>query len=234
MSELSRTISIDLAANHSLRLSPGFLSPIIATNSQVPLPNLQKTVLYRALNSDVTSSLLKTADSIFPDGLELDGQRPGDIQLSQSSIIVQVLVVDDIGRSTQDQLDELEREERGEMKVGGRGEVVRLADIVEDNQQDQQRRVPKQPDSAETSRGPHKLLLQDASGKCVWGVENAKITGIYVTMPRGSKILLCRPRANRGVILLEPASTRLLGGKIETLHQDWLSKRKETLREKLG
>ena len=78
--------------------------------------------------------------------------------------------------------------------------------------------------------GPHKLLLQDIHGKRVFGIELKKVEGLGLGMSLGCKAVLRNITVARGVILLEPRSMALLGGRINTLHQAWKENRKAELK----
>lgn len=81
--------------------------------------------------------------------------------------------------------------------------------------------------------GPHKLLLQDASGRKVWAMELRRVDGVGVGMCIGCKILLKGTRIARGWILLEPETASVVGGKIEDLQRKWREGRKAELKAQL-
>lgn len=111
------------------------------------------------------------------------------------------------------------------------------------------------------STGPHKLLLQDAAGRKIWAFELARIDKITIinsdpplpvrgaaqqptpapTQPPaegmliGTKILLKKSTAiRRGLVMLTPATTQLLGGKVEQWDTEWRKARKARLKEQLS
>ena len=135
------------------------------------------------------------------------------------SIAVQVLAVEDMSKSRWEQIEAIEALERGE---GTRGrEIIRVA-AVEDE------------DSAGTTvqrgGGPHKLVLQDAAGRRAYGIELRGLEGVGMGMSIGCKVVLKNALVARGVVLLEPATTVVLGGKIEELHKAWKEGRKAELK----
>jgi RecQ-mediated genome instability protein 1 len=86
-----------------------------------------------------------------------------------------------------------------------------------------------------SSLGPHRLVLQDANGTKVTAVELTPVDGIGIgKTPIGAKMILKNATVARGMILLEPASTTLLGGKIEVLDKEWKEGRKDKLLAQLA
>ena len=134
-------------------------------------------------------------------------------------IVVQVLGVDDMSKSRWEQIEAIEALERGEGTKGR--EIIRLP-------------LTKEDDSAATGvqkgGGPHKLLLQDAQGSRVYGIELKDVEGVGLGMNIGCKLVLKGSLIARGVLLLEPGTTSLLGGKIEVLHKAWKDNRKRDLK----
>ena len=84
--------------------------------------------------------------------------------------------------------------------------------------------------AASTSAGPHKLLLQDAKGLKIYALELRAIDGVSTNMNLGCKFVLRNFTVARGVIMLEPRSVQVLGGKIEALHKAWRDGRLERLK----
>jgi len=77
----------------------------------------------------------------------------------------------------------------------------------------------------------HKLLLEDAAGRRVWGFELEPVISIKVGMNIGAKLLLRGCTVARGVVLLTAATATVLGGKVEALQVAWMEGRKKSLRE---
>ena len=131
--------------------------------------------------------------------------------------MVQVLEVEDMSKSRWEQIEAIEALERGE-GVSGR-EIIRV--------------VPTEAGAEpgiSRSGGPHKVLLQDTKGAQVYGAELRAVEGISLGMSIGTKLVLKNVAVCRGVVMLEPGTVSVLGGKIEVLHQDWREHRKERLR----
>lgn len=141
-------------------------------------------------------------------------------------IAAQVLAVEDMSKSRWEQIEAIEALERGE---GTRGrEIIRVAAgagaAAEDGDGDGAGgTVPK-------GGGPHKLLLQDAAGTRVFGIELKGLEEVGVGMSIGCKLVLKNALVARGVVLLEPATTVVLGGKIEEMHRAWKEGRKAELK----
>ncbi|KAF2500660.1 hypothetical protein BU16DRAFT_452717 [Lophium mytilinum] len=219
MANLAQEITSYLSTK-SLSPTPAWLStflPTIRTNT--PLPALQKTALFRLLATDITQSLTRPPASCFPttihDATIRERKLPGPLA-------VQVLDVEDIGRSCWSQVEAIEAAERGETTKGR--EIIRS--------------VPSEQEAAEgvqtAGAGPHKLLLQDAQGVCVYGFETHAIEGVGMAMSIGSKLVLRDVVVARGVLLLNPGCVTVLGGKIEGVHKAWKEGLKERLIAKAG
>lgn len=190
-----------------------------------PLQGLQMTALFRLLATDITTTLQATASSTLPlnaTNVEIREQK------LQGPIPVQVLDIEDIGRSRWSQAETLEQQERGEMTKGR--ELIRLAP---DSEQDNESTTTTQaPQPASKSIGPHKVLLQDAKGAKIYGFEIVTVDGIDVNMSIGAKILLRNVVVARGVVLLEPQCVEVLGGKVDAWDKEWRKGRKDALKAK--
>ncbi|KAK1030007.1 hypothetical protein LTR33_017151, partial [Friedmanniomyces endolithicus] len=84
------------------------------------------------------------------------------------------------------------------------------------------------------SSGPHKLLLQDASGAQAYAMELLPLKGVGVQMSVGGKLVLRDFTVARGLILLEPRNVEVLGGKVEAWDKKWREERKQRLKAKAG
>ncbi|KAL9122006.1 MAG: hypothetical protein Q9187_001443 [Circinaria calcarea] len=124
-----------------------------------------------------------------------------------------------MSKSRWQQIEAIEALERGEGTKGR--EIVRVVPTEDGDDPSQ---------VSNMSGGPHKLLLQDSRGARAYGIELRNVAGMSLSMSIGSKISLKNVVVARGVILLEPATTSLLGGKIDTLHKNWKENRKADLR----
>ena len=145
----------------------------------------------------------------------------------QGPVVVQLLGIEDMGKSRWEQVEAIEALERGEGTKGR--EIIRVAatttTATEGDDDDGSGAVV-----GKGGGGPHKLLLQDARGTGVYGIELRDIKGVGLGMSIGCKMVLKNVPVARGVLLMEPANTTILGGKIEALHRAWKENRKAELK----
>ncbi len=130
---------------------------------------------------------------------------------------MQVLSVEDMSKSRWEQIEAIEALERGEGTKGR--EIIRVAATEEGEDENVAR-----------DGGPHKLALQDAKGTRIYGIELKGVEGVGLGMSMGCKMVLRNVVVARGVVLLEPGTTTVLGGKIEGLHKAWKEGRKAELK----
>lgn len=130
-----------------------------------------------------------------------------------------MLAVEDMSKSRWEQIEAIEALERGEGTKGR--EIIRVAATEADDSTGA---------TVQKGGGPHKLLLQDAAGRRVYGIELKGVEGVGLGMSIGCKVVLKNALVARGVLLLEPATTTMLGGKIEELHKAWKEGRKAELK----
>jgi RecQ-mediated genome instability protein 1 len=124
----------------------------------------------------------------------------------------------------------LEAQERGETTKGR--EVVRVLPAEDEGEAAAAGRAAG--GGGGGSAGPHKLLLQDAKGTKVYGLELRSVQGVSVGMSIGAKLVLRDFEVARGVILLEPRCVEVLGGKVDAWERKWREERKKVLKEKAG
>ena len=193
--------------------------------STTPILALQKTALFRLLAADLTTAVQSTPATTFSSGIAdpaiKDQRLPGPIA-------VQVLDVEDIGRSRWSQVEALEAQERGETTKGR--EVVRALPKEGTSGRD----ALQAPGGQVNSAGPHKLLLQDAKGTKAYALEFRNVQGVDVGMSIGTKLVLRDVSVARGVIMLESRCVELLGGKVDAWDRKWREERKKVLKEKAG
>lgn len=205
-----------LAAKH-LHPKPAWLQSFLSTTRpNTALAALKQTCLFRLLATDITTSLNQPAASLLP-GDVLRGtvqSRPLD-----GPIICQVLDIEDIGQSRWSQVEAIEARERGEMTKGR--EIVRVIEPENDDS--------GQNASSAQSKGPFKLLLQDAKGLQIYALDMRGIDGLNTNMSMGAKLLLRNVEVRRAVVMLEPGNVQVLGGKIEALDKAWKEGRKDRL-----
>jgi RecQ-mediated genome instability protein 1 len=130
-----------------------------------------------------------------------------------------VLDIEDIGQSRWSQVEAIEARERGEMTKGR--EIVRV--IEPENDDSGQAAAPIQ------SKGPFKLLLQDAKGLQIYALALRDVDGLSTNMNMGVKLLLRNIDVRRAVVMLEPGNVQILGGKLEALDKAWKEGRKDRL-----
>ncbi|TVY34169.1 RecQ-mediated genome instability protein [Lachnellula subtilissima] len=216
---------------------PSFLTPILNTASnsqrQPPLSSLSATARLRLLSADIsTPSILAPINGSFP-------QNISDVRVKEKvlgqDIPVQVIDIEDIGRSKWDQILDLEAERKGE-RVKGR-EVIRVLPTQENElgstASTQAIANPTAANAAVSNKGPFKVLLQDMNGQQVYGFEVKRVDklGYPPGMNIGCKVMLKKGcKVARGMMLLEPACVVVLGGKIEALDKGWREGREERLR----
>jgi RecQ-mediated genome instability protein 1 len=206
--------------------SPHFLTTLLSSQRIAPpLPALLATARLRLLSSDISSSPSPLAPTTpyFPPNLSNPAVR--ELKLS-GGIPVQVLGVEDLSKSRWEQVELIEAQERGETTRGR--EIIRVVEPEEGED-------PSAPGSARHAGqaggagGTHRLVLQDVKGQKVYGLELKAVKGIGIGMSIGAKMVLNGATVARGVVLLEPGTVVMLGGKIEVLHKAWMENRKRDL-----
>lgn len=100
-------------------------------------------------------------------------------------------------------------------------EIVRV--IEPENDDSGQAAAPTQ------SKGPFKLLLQDANGLQIYALDLRGIDGLNTNMSMGVKLVLRNIEVRRAVVMLEPGNIQVLGGKLEALDKAWKEGRKDRL-----
>jgi RecQ-mediated genome instability protein 1 len=200
-----------------LNVTPIWVNSFLASQrTSVPLPALKQTALFRLVQTNITSSLQHNQSSVLPANIHDATMRERKLS---GPIPVQVLDMEDIGKSRWSQAELIESEERGETTRGR--EIIRVIPGEDASS--------AEPAQAQTS-GPHKLLLQDVKGNQVYAIELSPVPGISPAMSVGTKLVLREVTVSRGALLLEARSVTVLGGKLEELHKTWKEKRKENLR----
>lgn len=190
----------------------GFVS---TTRPNTPMPALKQTALFRLLATDITTTLTPPANTVFP--IDVLNARVAARSVA-GPIVCQVLDIDDIGLSRWAQVEAIEAKERGETTKGR--EIVRVVE----NENEGTTVAP-----AVQSKGPFKLLLQDAKGVKIYALDLRGIEGINTSMTMGVKLVLRNVDVRRAVVMLEPGGVQVLGGKMEALDKAWKEGRKERL-----
>ncbi|KAF2827292.1 hypothetical protein CC86DRAFT_290053 [Ophiobolus disseminans] len=217
---MAANIALELTQHlHARHLYPStawmqnFLS---TTRPNTPLPALKQTVGFRLLASDITTSLNPPATSLFPEDI-----LRGTVQcrIVSGPVVCQILDIEDIGNSRWSQVEAIEAKERGEMTKGR--EIVRVVEQENDD--------PSAATAPIHSRGPFKLLLQDAKGVKIYALDVRGIEGLNTNMTMGVKLSLRNVDVRRAVVMLEPGNVQILGGKLEAFDKAWKEGRKERL-----
>lgn len=217
-------MATNIAAELTQHLNGRHLYPSISwmqqflstTRPNTPIAALKQTVGFRLLATDITTSLNPPASSLFPPDI-LKGAVPS--RIVPGPIVCQILDIEDIGNSRWSQVEAIEARERGEMTKGR--EIVRV--VEQDNDDPSAAQAPIH------SKGPFKLLLQDAKGLKIYAIDLRGIEGINTNMTIGVKLLLRNVDVRRAVAMLEPGGVQILGGKLEALDKAWKEGRKERL-----
>ena len=218
--------------------SPHFLTAILtpsaASQRIPPLKSLVATARARLLSADITTSdVLSPSTPAFP-------PRISDVKIASKTlsndIPVQVIDIEDLSKSKWEQIEALEAERKGEMTRGR--EIIRVVAAVDEDAASLQGTAQTQQHSK--SHGPFKLLMQDVKGQKIFGFELKKVEVIGMPggdggMSIGAKVLLKKgSKVARGMVLLEPSHTTVLGGKIDGLDKVWREDREQALRDAVG
>jgi RecQ-mediated genome instability protein 1 len=228
---LTAQLTSDLLTRHHLPVSPIWLSTFLHNTRQPlpPLTALMSTAHFRLLASDFTSSL-STADSIYLLPADINNAETKERKLP-GNVPVQLLDVEDIGRSKWSQIEAIERIERGE-EVRGR-EVIRTVPTAIEGDEGSSTAPAIGAGETGKSNGPHRFILQDAKGTKVVAFELQKIPRLEIGdegMAIGMKVLLKKGAlVRRGVLILKPDDVTPLGGKIEAWDKRWREGRKGRL-----
>ena len=216
-SSLVSQISSQLRITKYLNPTAAWLTAFLTTQkSTTPIAALTSTALFRLLASDITQTLDRSPNTCLPvDICNVNIEE----RLLPGSIVVQVLGIDDMTKSRWEQIEAIEALERGEGTKGR--EIIRV--VPDEDGTDGHNNLQK-------GGGPHKLLLQDAQGTSMYGIELQDVAGVGLGMNIGCKLVLRGVRVARGVALLGPSTTTILGGKIEPLHKAWKANRKSDLK----
>lgn len=219
---LSTSIYESLAAKNVPPTQIWLQNLLPSINPNVPLAATQKTALFRLLNTDITTTLQATSSNVFPAGITNSSTQE---QKVRGPIPVQVLDIEDVGRSSWSQVEAIEMEERGELRKGS--EIIRVTGEEEDD-------TDPISSASRGPAGPHKLLLQDVKGNKIYGFELESVSGIGPNLSIGAKLILKDFVVARGVAMLTPKSVEVLGGKVEVWDKKWKEERKKVLKERAG
>jgi RecQ-mediated genome instability protein 1 len=209
---------------YALHPSQAWLQTFISSQKiAVPIAALKQTAYYRLIHSDFTISLALPPFGLLPKNI-VNASIPE--RRLRGPIPVQVLDIDDLGRSRWSQVEAIESEERGETTKGR--EIIRVVQGEEDDENQVSQGGNMTPKDGRF--GPYKLLLQDAQGQKVYGLELAAVKGLNLNMSIGTKLVLKDVSVARGVLLLDAKCVTILGGKIDDLNSKWRATRKDQLK----
>ncbi|KAL8747418.1 MAG: hypothetical protein Q9184_007603 [Pyrenodesmia sp. 2 TL-2023] len=215
--QLAAQVGVQLASTKDLHPTQQWLTAFMSTQkTTTPIPALTQTASFRLLSSDITTSLLANASQCLP--LDIHNVEIKERRL-QGPVVLQLLGIEDMSKSRWEQIEAIEALERGEGTKGR--EIIRVTNTEEAD--DSGVNVNK-------GGGPHKLSLQDSRGTRVFGIELQEVRGVGLGMSIGCKLVLKNAAVARGVVLMEPANTTILGGKIDAWHKAWKANRKAELK----
>jgi RecQ-mediated genome instability protein 1 len=218
---------------------PSFLTPILtppnSSQRTPPLAALTATAKIRLLSADISlPNILHSSTPTFPPAIS--NVRVVSAKLERD-VVVQVLDVEDLGKSKWEQIEALESERKGETTKGR--EIIRVVPAEDGGPSSASTQALGTQTSGQgqgAKEGPYKLLLQDCRGTKVYGFELKRVekVGYPPGMAIGCKVLLKRgTQVARGMVLLEPERTVVLGGRIEGLDKAWREGREQRLREQV-
>ncbi|RKF61373.1 RecQ-mediated genome instability protein 1 [Erysiphe neolycopersici] len=253
---LQNQITTLIASQGLPTLHPSFLNSILtglSSTRQQPITAIVATVKHRLLCSDINiknnnnnnNNILSPISSCLP--TRIINNKQIEASTLNQDIFVQVLDVEDLGRSKWDQLELLEAEKRGETMKGR--EIIRTvvpASSFEEEQEDvstttngtDSNQSQNQNKTAEKQgKGPFKLIVEDWKGTKTWALELRKVEKIDMppAMNIGCKLWLRKGcKVARGVLLMEPTTVSIMGGKIDNRDKVWKTEREKILREALS
>ncbi|KAI1464844.1 uncharacterized protein F4812DRAFT_142211 [Daldinia caldariorum] len=210
-------------------------------NPLPPLPVLVATIKTRLLAADLTTpGLFDSPSPALPSNL--GNPEVKEVKLPRD-VPVQVLDIDNLSKSKWDQVEELEAIARGEQTRGR--EIIRLP--TGGNEEDEDGGAVSQGAAANANaansaaaaaarNATHRLVLQDCKGQKVHGLELKRIDRIGIgSLNIGEKMILKRgTTVARGVVLLEPTTCAVLGGKVDAWHRAWTEGRLVRLKESVA
>ena len=149
---------------------------------------------------------------------------------------MQILSVEDLSKSKWEQIEALEMERKGETTKGR--EVIRVVPVDDEPSSAATQAPQGTPANAQLKfGGPFKVEMQDVRGVKVYGFELKRVEklGYPPVMSIGCKVMLRKGcKVARGMVMLEPGTVVVLGGKIEVLDKQWREGREKALREAVG
>jgi len=260
---LASQLKSELFSRYSLVPSEQWLSDFLSgsRNPSHPLPSLTSTAHFRLLSTDFTTALSRRPGQVFPSTISdvhtkelvLQTDIPVqvlDIQDTSTSKWAQIEAIERVERGEEIRGREVIRNVPGvnDDDNGNGGEQAR--DSSSRPSAASSSNVPS--DSRKGSTGPHKLLLQDAAGSKAWAFEMSRVERITIVnsnppmtgaaaaqvpaegMQIGFKLVLKEgTKVRRGLIMMTPASTTVMGGRVEIWDKKWRDGRKARLKQEL-
>ncbi len=253
----------ELFSRYSLVPSEQWLDEFRSTSRNLshPLPALTSTAHFRLLSTDFTATLSTQQGQVFPRTISdvhakelalqidipvqvLDIQDTSTSKWSQIEAIERVERGEEIrGREVIRHVPGVNDDDDADGGEQGQGSSSRPSATSSSN-------VSGNPRKGST--GPHKLLLQDAAGTKAWAFEVSRIERITVInsnpllpgaattptpvegMQIGCKFVLKKgTKVRRGLIMMTPANTTVMGGKVEIWDKKWREGRKARLVQEL-
>ncbi|KAL2105809.1 hypothetical protein VUR80DRAFT_7716 [Thermomyces stellatus] len=218
--------------------SQSLLASLLSSTRSPSLPLLVSLAKSNILSSSITApSLLDPSVPAFPPNLLSAEVKEARLAVD---VPLQIVDIEDLSRSRWEQIEELERVERGETKRGRA--VVR----VENEEEDQERQRATQGAGggsgapAESKKAganaTHRVTFQDRAGTRLYGLELVRMQRLAVGLTKiGEKVLIKRGAVvARGTVLLEPETCLFLGGYVEEEERRWATSRLKALREAVG
>lgn len=204
----------------------------------IPLAPLLATARTRLLATDLSNPGL--LDPAYAELHHLPSQAINNTEIDtfriERDVVVQVLDLENLSRSRWEQIEELEAIERGEQTRGR--EVIRLpaGEDGEESQAVDELHSNTVSATGATKNATHKLVVQDCKGRKAYALELNRIDRLGIGTTRiGEKILLKRgTHVARGVLMLEPGTCVLLGGRVEQWHKEWVEGRLARLKTDIG
>ncbi|KAK5942511.1 hypothetical protein PMZ80_005076 [Knufia obscura] len=232
-------------------------------NPSHPLPALTSTAHFRLLSTDFTTTLSTRQGKVLPAKvsdvhtkeliLQIDiPVQVLDIQDTSTSKWSQIEAIERVERGEEIRGREVIRNVPGindddDADGGDQGQVTGSSSRPSATSS-----TNASGNSKKGSTGPHKVLLQDAAGTKAWAFETSRIERITIVnsnppvpgatatqtvvegMQIGCKFVLRRgTKVRRGLIMMTPANTTVMGGKVEAWDKKWREGRKARLHQEL-
>lgn len=153
---------------------------------------------------------------------------PGDTteKTVVSRVLVQIVDCQEVGSSLSQQLDKLEAYEERQKPISRR--LIRLPDTDDHNELDDADQSNHQQTQAGREQGAAssddqrglvgkkmvKVVLEDAKGNRLFGIDQKPIDHLYFGMPLGAKLFLIDVTVVYGVLILRPTKIEWLGGTV--------------------